>query len=149
MHRFILLTICFTAFYSCSNTPDSAANSQDATTSLVKTPPPEGEGQQCFEFKNPTDKKDGAELTFLREGTDVHGNLQLKNGAEGIFHGTMERDVAFCEWWSQKNGKTQKLKFQLTAPVWNGNNDVTLVFDEEEDDLRQLKRTPCKGGKHL
>ncbi len=148
MRRLILLTICFTALYGCSDTPDTAATSQKATTSLVQTPQPKGEGQQCFEFKNPTDKKDGAELTFLREGTDVHGNLQLKNGADGTFQGVLEHNVAFCEWSSKKNGKIQKLKFQLTAPAWNGNNDVTLVFDEG-DESTELKRTPCKGGNHL
>ena len=152
MYRFpfftTILTLSVLFLYSCDNTTNNSNGSQKATTSSVQTPKTEGEGQQCFEFDNPKNKKDGAELTFLREGTDVRGNLQLKSGAEGSFHGTMEHDVAFCEWSSKQNGKTQRLKFQLTSPVWNGNNDVTLVFDED-DESTELKRTPCKGGKHL
>ena len=152
MRQSLILTIIsiFSALflYSCDNTTNTSSSSEKVTTPAVQTPKTETEGQQCFEFDNPKNKKDGAELTFLREGTDVRGNLQLKNGAEGLFHGTMEHDVAFCEWSSKQNGKTQKLKFQLTSRVWNGNNDVTLVFDEG-DESTELKRMPCKGGKHL
>jgi hypothetical protein len=151
MRKIFLLALIqgsFLFFYSCDNIQPPANTTQNATTALVQTPKTAGTGQECFEFENPKNKKEGAELTFLREGSDVRGNLQLKNGGEGSFHGTMQRDVAFCEWVSKQNGKTQKLKFQLTAPDWNGNNNLTLVFDEG-DESTELKRMPCKGGKHL
>ncbi len=151
MRKIFLLTFIqcsFLFFYSCDNVKPPSSNTASSATEEVQIPKAANEGQQCFEFENPKNKKEGAELTFLRDGSDVHGNLQLKNGGEGSFHGTMQHDVAFCEWISKQNGKTQKLKFQLTAPVWNGNNDLTLVFDEG-DESTELKRTPCKGGKRL
>ncbi len=151
MRKIFLLTLIqgsFLFFYGCDNTNPPVNSTQKATPTLVQTLEPSETGQQCFEFDNPKNKKEGAELMFLREGDDIRGNLQLKNGGEGTFHGTMHRDIAFCEWSAKQNGKTQKLKFQLTAPSWNGTNDLTLVFDEG-DESTELKRTPCKGGKHL
>ena len=141
------LPLCIVIFYGCDNVASSATNTGNLTTALLPKALNGGE-QECFEFQNPDDKKEGANLTLLREGEELKGNLELKNGATGVFYGKIEHDVAFCEWSAKENGKPQKIKFQLTAERWNANNNLTLVFDEN-DEATELKRMPCKGGNQL
>lgn len=141
------LPLCIVIFYGCDNVTTSTNNTGGLTTSLLPKVAPMGE-QECFEFQNIDNKKEGATLTLLREGEELKGNLDLKSGTTGLFHGKIEHNVAFCEWNAKTDGKLEQINFQLTAKYWNTKNDLTLVFDEN-DDATELKRIPCKGANQL